>query len=174
MYKSYENGKTDVIGGSFFCGSSIISLIRFITGVRDYKTMIEMAKKGDRFKCDLGALDIPLQDELKVLCNNMNIPLAFMSKLSREALESGEITNEDVCASCFANISTLLDRSLHLTSMLMGIKNFYLAGSLMNDNPIIEGQIGRYSGHLPTYPKIHYLDYASHLGIIGALLSDWN
>ena len=136
--------------------------------------MIEMAKKGDRFKCDLGVSDIPLQDELKAHCNNINFPISFMSKLSREALDSGEITNQDVCASCFSSISTLLDRSLHLTSMLMGIQNFYLAGSLMNDNSVIEAQIGRYAGHLPNYPKIHYLDYASHLGIIGALLSDWN
>ena len=64
--------------------------------------MVEMAKKGDRYKCDLGLKDMNLQQEISSLVQLPNLPISFMKKLSRKALESGEITNEDVCASVFA------------------------------------------------------------------------
>ena len=42
-------------------------MIEVITGVSDYKTMVEMAKKGDRYKCDLGLKDMNLQQEISSL-----------------------------------------------------------------------------------------------------------
>ena len=56
-----------LVQATLFAGSTIISLIEVITGVSDYKTMVEMAKKGDRYKCDLGLKDMHLQQEISSL-----------------------------------------------------------------------------------------------------------
>ena len=136
--------------------------------------MVEMAMKGDRFKCDLGVGDMPLQNELKEYCKGINFPITFMCKPTRENIASGEITHEDICASAFGFIATNLERSASQFASIFKFKNFYLAGSLMKDNPYIESQLGKYVASFQTFPKVYYLDNASHLGIIGALLSTWD
>lgn len=38
-------------------GTSATNTLRLITGIQDYNTLMDMAKRGDRFKCDMNASD---------------------------------------------------------------------------------------------------------------------
>ena len=53
IFQVFESGEFKPFGGSPLSGPTAAAQIRLITGVEDYHTMIEMAKKGDRFKCDM-------------------------------------------------------------------------------------------------------------------------
>ena len=91
-----------------------MTLVEYITGVSDYKTMLEMAKKGDRYKCDLGLKELLLQENMSMLVKTPDLPLVFMRKLKREAVESGEISHEDICASAFACMALILESNISM------------------------------------------------------------
>ena len=57
IYKCEADGKYDILASPFVAGPSIICLAKFITGVSDFNTLVEMARKGNRFKCDLSVCD---------------------------------------------------------------------------------------------------------------------
>ena len=75
FYKTFSEGRSELIGGSFYSGPTVLGLARLITGVEDYKTLLEMATRGDRFKVDFGSDDVPIPEELKHLMPPFNFPL---------------------------------------------------------------------------------------------------
>ena len=78
FYKTFSEGRSELIGGSFYSGPTVLGLARLITGVEDYKTLLEMAIRGDRFKVDFGSNDVPIPEELKHLMPPFNFPFTQM------------------------------------------------------------------------------------------------
>ena len=108
-------------------------LCSYITGVEDYKTMLEMAQRGDRYKLDLGFPDLFFKKEILELYQMQftNYPVTFMTKLRRDKVESGEITHEDICASVFSCAAMIIEKQLYQLASLFQHKNAYVGGSLV-------------------------------------------
>ncbi len=170
FYKTFSEGRSELIGGSFYSGPTVLGLARLITGVEDYKTLLEMATRGDRFKVDFGSDDVPIPEELKHLMPPFNFPLVQMSKASRAKLESGEITHDDIVASLFSGHAVSVERYIGTIGQVNGFKQAYIVGSSVQDNLFMQRQIGKYTGNFTNHPTSYFLEHGSHLGVIGNLV----
>ncbi len=129
-----------------------------------------MAKKGDRTKLDLTIGDMNHGGEYEG--HPPMIPVTFMTKLSKAKLESGEITNEDVCASCFSLIPWQLDTLLEAWAMLNQFSDLFVGGNFFQDNEYIQKQLGVFIPPPPDsqfYPNVYFLDHGGYIGAIGAV-----
>jgi pantothenate kinase len=147
----------------------MLALARFFTGIDDYTSLLNMAKKGDRLKVDSLFSDITEGEDY--LQYSKDIPINFMAKISREKIEKGEITMEDVCQSCFAAVGREIDWLLCAYAPLYKFKEVYITGSVYQDNDFLMNMQGKNVIFEDRYPKCFYLDHGSYLGAIGSILT---
>ena len=169
FYNAYRNITTMPVGDTFFAGPSIVRMITFITGVKDYGTMLEMASRGDRHKVDNCFNDTYIPPEICEKYPYDNYPLTFLYKLSREGLENKEYTIEDICASMYSCAALLMEKQMYLLAKVYNHKDVYIGGSLVQDNLYMQKLIGFYSTTQGPL-NIYYMDHGSYLSGIGMLL----
>jgi pantothenate kinase len=113
LYHVKKGQPSTLLVGNFYSGITSINLASLITGVDDFHTLMEMANRGDRFKCDFGILDVPMPDELKFMVPPFNVPIIQFTKVTKKKVESGEITHDDIVASIFSAQAVMAERTMN-------------------------------------------------------------
>lgn len=157
---------TKHLGGSALGGAFFMGCVKLLFGEMDYKSAINLAEKGDRYKIDLKVGDIYESDDTRVEPLFREFTAASFGKINEffvvESLKKEDLINSLICM-VGENIGLLSVK----TAELQNLENIIFCGGFLKDNAVLKSILQILC--LVNRKKPNFLNNSEYIGAIGII-----
>jgi type II pantothenate kinase len=155
------------LGGSALGGAFFMGFLKLLFGETDYKSAIDLATKGDRYKIDLKVGDIYESEDTRVEPLFREFTAASFGKINElfavESLKKEDLINSLICI-VGENIGLLSVK----TAELQNLENIVFCGGFLKNNTVLKSILQILC--LVNQKKPIFLNNSEYIGALGIIL----
>jgi type II pantothenate kinase len=163
-----KNASFEHLGGSAMGGGMFMGLMKLIYGLNDYKKIIQLANKGNRYNIDLKVSDIYAEDDPRIEDFFRAFTASSLGKINN-IQNLVDVRKEDIIHSILGIIAENIGLIATLFASLHKVNEIIFCGGLLIDNKILKNLL-----KLIVKSKginAVFLKNSEYAGALGALIS---
>ncbi len=161
------------VSGSTIGGGTYWGLIRLLTGVDDFKTVLKLAEKGDSSKADMMVGDIYGTDSkaLEKIGLPSNLVASSFGKLVAKTNPAAGLSQADLARALLLMVTNNIGQVSYLNAQLSKTPRIYFVGNFLRDNKISQRRLS-YAINYWSKGEMEalFLEREGYLGALGAFL----
>jgi type II pantothenate kinase len=156
------------LGGSAMGGGMFMALMKLLYGLNDYKKIIQLANKGNRYNIDLKVSDIYAEDDPRIEDFFRAFTASSLGKIN-DIQNLDEVRAEDIIHSILGIIAENVGLIATLFANLHEVTEIIFCGGLLIDNKILKSLLTLMAKSRGK--KAIFLKNSEFAGALGALIT---
>jgi type II pantothenate kinase len=161
------------VSGSTIGGGTFWGLIRLLTDIDDFQTVLKMAEKGDSSKADMMVGDIYGRDSkaLEKIGLPSNLVASSFGKLVAKSNPAAGLSQEDLARALLLMVTNNIGQVAYLNARLSKTPSIYFVGNFLRNNKISQRRLA-YAINYWSKGEMEalFLEHEGYLGALGAFL----